>query len=228
MIHREQYFNLVREQPDLFRNPPGQIIAILLDEREIQQAEAFVAERLASHGLPAEWAQVGIAYQDQYLLILRDAVRFPDGALGTYIRAVPPTSGAPGIIALPVYQGHVILLRHFRHGTRTWHWEIPRGFGEAGASAESNARRELEEEIGATVSRMISLGSATLDTDSSGAPDEYFLAEISAYGSPEIAEAITDVRAVPLGDFDRMVRTGEINEGYTLVAYARAKAMALI
>lgn len=228
MIHPDKYFTLVEEYPELFVNPPGQIITILLDENEIRQAEAAVAERLAKRGLPPEWAQVGVTYQDQYLLMLRDAVRFPDGSLGTYIRAISPGRGAPGVIVLPACKGQIVLVRHFRHGTRTWHWEIPRGFGEAGASPEENARRELEEEIGAAPTQVVSLGSVNLDTDSSGLPDEMFYADIASYGQPELAEAITELRAVPVHEFERMVRDGEINEGYTLAAYARAKAKGLL
>lgn len=228
MIGRDQYFALAQERQDLFINPPGEIITILLDEDEIQQAEATVAERLSKRGLPPEWAQVGIAYQDQYLMLLRDAVRFPDGSLGTYIRAIPPAGGAPGVIILPVFQGNVVLVRHFRHGVRTWHLEVPRGFGEAGLTPEENARRELEEEIGAEAIQITSLGPLNLDTDSSGAPDQLFYAEIASYGQPEAAEAISDLRVVSMSEFERMIRDGEISEGYTLAAYARAKAYGLI
>lgn len=228
MIRRDDYFALAHERPELFTNPDGEIITILLDEEEIKQAEEVVAAKLSQRNLPADWAQVGIAYQDQYLLMLRDAVRFPGGALGTYIRAVAPSGGAPGVIAIPVYQGQVVLLRHFRHGTRSWNWEIPRGFGEPGSTPEQNARRELEEEIGATVTRVVSLGTVTLDTDSSGPPDGYFLAEISAYTQAELEEGISALRLVSFADFERMIREGEISEGYTLAAYARAKALGLM
>ena len=228
MIGRDEYFALVRERQELFINPPGEVITILLDEDEIQQAEAAVAERLTRRGLPPEWAQVGIAYQDQYLMLLRDAVRFPDGSMGTYIRAIPPVGGAAGVIVLPVFQGNVVLLRHFRHGARTWHWEVPRGFGEANSTPEENARRELEEEIGAKVLRIISLGPLTLDTDSTGVPDQLFYAEIESYGQLEAAEAISALSVVSISEFERMIRDGEISEGYTLAAYARAKAHGLM
>lgn len=228
MSIRDRYFALVAERPELFVNPPGPSIKILLDEDEIREAEATVAERLAGRGLPAEWARVGIAYQDQYLLILRDAVRFPNGALGTYIRAVSPNGGAPGVVTLPVYDGNVVLIRHFRHGSRTWHWEIPRGFGEAGSTPEDNARRELEEEIGATGIQLTSLGPVNMDSDASGPPDEMFYAEIGSYGRPEVAEGISDLRVVSQGEFQRMICAAEITEGYTLAAYARAKALELL
>lgn len=228
MIERQKYFSLAHDRPELFVNPPGKIITILLDESEIQAAEEAVAARLAKRNLPTEWAQVGVAYQDQYLMLLRDAVRFPDGSLGTYIRAIPPDGGAPGVVVLPVYQGNVILVRHFRHGARAWYWEIPRGFGEAGSTPEENARRELEEEIDAKITRVIALGPVNLDTDSSGSADELFYAEVASYGQPETAEGIATLHVVSMKEFERMIRDGEIMEGYTLAAYARAKAYGLI
>src|SRR5437879_337758 len=149
-----------------------------------------MAQRLKPKHLPTEWAQVGIAYQDQYRMILRDAVRFPNGLLGTYVRIV--RDGAPGVITLPVYQGQVLLIRHFRHATRTWHLEIPRGFGTKGLTSEENAKRELEEEIGAKPSRLISLGQIYPNTGMTSECNELFFAEVESYGNVEIEEAITD------------------------------------
>src|SRR2546421_371902 len=112
--------------------------------------------------MPVEWAQVGIAFEDQYAMILRDAVRFPAGSLGTYIRMV--RKGTPGVIVFPIYQKQVLLIRHFRHATRTWHIEIPRGFGMKDLSSEESARRELREEIEATISCLVPLGRIYPDT----------------------------------------------------------------
>src|SRR6185312_2069263 len=146
--HRQAYLAFAARHPDLFENPDGAIFTILLDEHEIDEVEEGARGRLHAKGMPEEWAQVGIAYEDQYLFILRDAVRFPDGSTNTYIRVVDPEGGAHGVIVLAMHQGNVLLLNHFRHATRRWHLEIPRGFGEPGLSGEENARRELEEEIG--------------------------------------------------------------------------------
>src|SRR5579885_381339 len=140
------YFALVEARPELFQNPPGGGYVILLDEKDIGEAETQMAERLKSVGKPIEWARVGIAYQDQYLLLLRDAVRYPDGSLGTYIRSVDQYPGMVGVVILPMYKGQVLLIRHFRHATRTWHLELPRGFGQS-LKTEDDARRELYEEI---------------------------------------------------------------------------------
>src|SRR5258708_21557996 len=79
------YFAFAQEHPELFVNPPQGGFTILLEEKEIQEVEAQMKQKLAARGLPVAWSQVGIVYQDQHGRILRDAVRFPGGALGTYI-----------------------------------------------------------------------------------------------------------------------------------------------
>ncbi len=229
--HRQAYLAFAARHPDLFENPEGAIFTILLDEHEIDQVEEGARGRLRAKGMPEEWAQVGIAYQDQYLFILRDAVRFPDDSTNTYIRVVDPEGGAHGVIVLAMHQGNVLLLNHFRHATRRWHLEIPRGFGEPGLSGEENARRELEEEIGssaASITRLILLGGAYPDTGAGTELDDMFLAEVSDYQRPDKNEAISEIRPVPIAQFEEMIRTGEIADGYTLTAYALAKAKGLL
>src|SRR6266498_2317200 len=78
----EEYLTFAKSHPKLFTNPPEGSFTILLEEEEIRRVEQFMGEKLKTKGLPSEWAHVGIAYRDQYVLLLRDAVRFADGSLG--------------------------------------------------------------------------------------------------------------------------------------------------
>lgn len=226
MSHLEDYLAFAKAHPDLFVNPLEGGFTILLDENEIHEAEAQMVQHLEAGNQLPEWARVGIAYQDQYLLLLRDAVRFPDGPLGTYIRFVNPFPGIIGVAVLPIYQEQVLLIRHFRHATRTWHIEIPRGFGIESIS-EENARRELKEEIGASVTRLVPLGNTYPDTGMSSNYVALFYAEVESYGMPEAKEAITDILVTTLVEFERMIRDNEIMDGFTLAAYARAKILGL-
>src|SRR6266436_6361592 len=99
------YLAFAKAHQALFVNPPQGGITILLNEDEIREAEKQETQRLEAQGLPAEWARVGIAYRDQYILLLRDAVRFPDGSLGTCIRSVDEHEHAPGVVVFPLHQG---------------------------------------------------------------------------------------------------------------------------
>ena len=227
MTDRAGYLALVRARPELFRNPEGAAFTILLDEAEIHQAEAHVAGQLAEFGAPKQWAEVGVAFRDQYVLLLRDAVRFADGSLGTYIRMVPPENSFQGVVILPVWQGQVLLIRHFRHATRAWHLEVPRGFG-MDADARVSARRELAEEIGASDIELTELGEIYADAGASSSAVALFYAEVGSYGTPELHEGITAILPTPLSEFEGMIAEGELKDGYLLATYARAKARNLI
>jgi ADP-ribose pyrophosphatase len=224
---RADYFALVSARPELFRNPEGAGFVILLDEADISQAEAQTAGQLTKFGAPKEWAEVGVAFRDQYVLLLRDAVRFADGSLGTYIRTVAPQNSFQGVAILPVWRRQVLLIRHFRHATRAWHLEIPRGIGTA-PDAEVTARRELAEEIGASGIKIRGLGETYPDTGAGSSAVALFYAEVDSYGTPEIHEGITAILPTPLAEFERMIADGELSDGFLLAAYARAKARNLI
>ena len=116
-----EYLAFAKAHPARFVNPSQGGFTILLREDEIREVEAFMAQKLQAKEMPTEWSRVGIVYQDQYGMILRDAVRFPGGALGTYIRFIGNVEGYPGAIVLPLFQKQVLLVRRFRHATRTWH-----------------------------------------------------------------------------------------------------------
>lgn len=221
------YLALASSRPELFRNPPGAAFEILLEETEIHQAEVRMAGLLRQVGAPAEWAQVGVAFSDSFVLILRDAVRFADGSLGTYLRSVPPEGSFPGVVVLPIWQGHVLLVRHFRHATREWHLELPRGFGTDPETSQS-ARRELVEEIGAAEIQLSELGEAYPDTGIGSSRVAFFAAAIGSFGQPEKLEGITDIVPTPVAEFERMIRDGELTDGFLLAAYGMAKARNLI
>ena len=224
---RAEYRRIAAANPGLFANPAGAAFEILLEESDILDAEAHMASRLSAAGAPAEWANVGVAFRDQYTLILRDAVRFADGSLGTYIRMINPVPGSVGVVILPVWRGKVLLIRHFRHATRKWHIEIPRGFGSSGSKWD-DARRELLEEIGGTEVSLTDLGEMYPDTGAGSGKVALFYAEMESYGRPEEIEGIAEILPTPIQDFEQMIRDGDLDDGYLLAAYARAKTRMLI
>jgi ADP-ribose pyrophosphatase len=224
---RQQYLELARSRPELFYNPPGAAFHILLSESEIDQAEASMADRLRRKGVPAEWATVGVVFRDQYLFILRDAVRYSDGSLGTYIREVDLDPRYLGVVILPVWSGNVLLIRHFRHATRRWHLEIPRGFGSAEAVEES-AMRELAEEIGASGVTLTALGEIYPDSGATNGRVALFYAAVTAFDKPETLEGIDEILPTPTAEFEQMISQSELDDGYLLAAYGRAKARGLI
>jgi ADP-ribose pyrophosphatase len=225
---RERYEQIASERPYLFSNPPGASFEILFNPELVAAAEGDEEERLTAKGRPAAWSQTGVVYEDPYTMILRDAVRCPDGTLGTYSRSTP-TRGSAGSVVLPLLDGSIVLLRQFRHATRRWHLEIPRGFGEVGVSPEDQASRELLEEIGARASELISLGPFNSNTGAATDQAELFLAVISDVGRPQTSEGIEEIRIFPPEQVARLIagtgtggQTELITDSFTIGAFTRA------
>jgi ADP-ribose pyrophosphatase len=223
-----EYLALARSHPALFSNPVQGGYLILLEPSEIQAAEVQQRERLRAEGLPEEWATVGIVCQDQYMLLVRDAVRYQNGLLGTYIRYLDVEASPPTVAILPLFHGEVLLIRHFRHATRDWHWELPCGGGEANTSDESSAHRELAEEISGVASRLHSLGHIHPALGMSAERIELFYADLESYGKVDPVEAIAEVKSVSIDEFRRMIREGEITDTVTIAAYTRAALLGLL
>ncbi|GLY21425.1 NUDIX hydrolase [Micromonospora sp. NBRC 101691] len=217
----EQYAELRERQPAYFVNPPDAAVYILHEPEEVAAAERAKAESLRKRGLPPEWSRVGVAYQDEYVTLIRDPVRFSDGSLGTYIRSMPG-GDADGVVLLPVLDGAVVLVEHFRHAVRGWQLEAPRGFGEAGVPAVEQAARELREELGAVPTRVVDLG--LLHPDAGTATDRVhlYLVEIAELGPLDAVEGIRAARTYPPEKVGELIRDGVVSDGFTIAAWTRA------
>ncbi len=226
-MNKEDYFSFANTHPELFVNPSKGGFTILLNEEEIREAEASLKESLKKRCLPTEWAEVGIAYEDLWGIVLRDAVRFPDGSLGTYYRLVS-TNNIPGVVVLPYYQERIILVHRFRYATRAWHLEVPIGSGIGELSGRELAEKELREEIGATVTRMISIGCMEAGPGLASESAEIFYADIEAYKGPNRDAGIDELLFVTLSEFERMIRENEITDLFTVIAYIKAKSRGIL
>ncbi|MBI3445198.1 MAG: NUDIX hydrolase [Magnetospirillum sp.] len=220
-----RYRQLLTERPDLFAGAADGI-RILLDEAEIKAAQRHVAALNRKKGLPAAASSVGVLVEDSYILGLRDAVRFPDGSLGTHNRVVYANSRGVGILGL--YLGDIILVRIFRHAVGKWILEIPRGSVERGDGLEDTARREVAEEIGGTVASLVRLGKSVCDTSLSDGGLDLYLAELSGIGAPQLSEGIGAVVAVSPSRFAEMALAGEIEDGHALSAFCLARLRGLV
>lgn len=216
----DRYRDLVRRRPDAFHNPDPDGIVILTDPAEILDAEAAIKERYRTKGHPEDWAECAIYYEDPWMYLVRDVVRFPDGGIGTYHHIILK-GGADGVVVLPLLDGKIVLLRHFRNGARKWSWEIPRG-GPKAVDPVENATEELVEEIGADVVDIRRLGQLHNNNGMITEAMHIYVATLRSIGASNLAEGIDRVRLVERDDLAAMIRDGDIEDCHTVHAFSLA------
>jgi ADP-ribose pyrophosphatase len=223
-----RYLDLARAHPDQFATPAGGA-TIALDPSEIARIEGVVGDRLVARGLPRDWASVGIHYEDPYLFVLRDAITYADGTDIIHHRiGRPGFTDTSGVAVLPVMAGRVLLLRHFRHATRSWQFEIPRGMVEPGATPEETAVAELGEEMGAQAETLTRMAPLHTSTALGGAVVVLFHAVVARFGAPQTSEGIAGIEAVAVDVLEAMICDGRITDSCTLAAVLHARLRGLI
>ncbi|MBI3236939.1 MAG: NUDIX hydrolase, partial [Chlamydiales bacterium] len=101
----------------------------------------------------------------------------------------------PGVAVLPVLpSGQIVLNLNYRHATRSWELELPRGALNPQETIEAAALREVKEETGLIASSLIFLGSMAPDTGVLSSIIPVFIGKITAKedSNPEYSEAIAD------------------------------------
>lgn len=108
----------------------------------IKQSDLLEQNGLQEHTLNSEQVYTG-----DYLKVLRDTVRLPNGATST--REYLKHPGA--VMIIPVFDnGDVLVERQFRYPMRQVFVEFPAGKKDAGEAPLATAQRELLEETGYT------------------------------------------------------------------------------
>ncbi|MBN0044594.1 NUDIX hydrolase [Streptomyces actuosus] len=235
-----RYEALRRAVPEWFSNSPGGI-DVLTDRALERRArrEVTLARHTGRGRFGALRARLraalrpvpsGVVSAGPYVWHLRDPVRFPDGRLGLYDRLLPPPEASPGVVVLPLLgaEGDVVLIEHYRHATRSRHWEVVRGFGDPGATAEQNVARELEEEIGTTPAKVTPLGAVHPDTGLCAHRVELYAARIEHVGALDAGEAIDRAITVTPDEAEAMAADGRITCGFTLAVLYRARLAGLL
>jgi ADP-ribose pyrophosphatase len=223
----DRYRALLASRPALARNPAGGI-TLVYDPAETARIEAQMADRFSAQGLPREWARAGIFYEDPYIILLRDAVIFPDGKPGLYHRVIARHDDPTGVAVLGRYDGKLVLVRHFRHPSRAWHLEIPRGAVDAGEDPRQVAHLEISEEIGGTIGSLVRLG--LLHGASALMCHSVVLvyAELESIGTPALGEGIAEILLVSPAELERMIADGVITDSFTVAAAYHARLRGLL
>lgn len=169
-----RYLSLFKEKGEIF-GPLGKWqnaeIEIITNPDQIHKIQNQMRLRLIGNGYAESdaetWSRVGIIAEDSYWLWIRDAVIFPSGVPGTYDRLMWKSGldGPPAVAILPLLSTKKVVVNvHYRHATRSWELELPRGRRKTGESWEKAAMRELREETGYHTSKCTYLATLTPDT----------------------------------------------------------------
>lgn len=236
MHSRERYFELKDIRPEWFVNSPGGY-EILFQENEMDAAEDASWNRLQNtrkkhpelSRASIDWVRVGVVVETQYLLLIRDAVRFPGGALGTYERVLNRPEVGPGAAVL--VQGsdnRILLLNQHRHALRRFVIEAPRGFAQPEEDGLATAVREVAEEMQGIVKKSDYLGSVTPDSGLMSHMVQLVHAEVETYGEVERQEAIEGIISLSVEELHQKIAHDEIVDGFTLALYAKAVAKGII
>ena len=153
----------------------------------------------------------GIVYEDPYILVIKDPVTFPGGRRGSYVRIVDQSQlkGGSGTVIVPIVDQHVVFVNLFRHATRQWEWELPRGYLDPGMTAEANAIKETHEEIGIEPEQVEMIGRVKPNTGLLSTDASVFVAHLPSDCRNQLKgqteESIRDIAVVPFTEIDAFV-----------------------
>jgi ADP-ribose pyrophosphatase len=203
----EKYLHYLDKYPDTL-GPWGDSekgeIEIIKDPKKIQEIECRTGRK------------IGVIAEDNYWIWINDAVRFPNGHESAYGRMLWRQSlfGTTGVAVMPILpNGKIVLNRNFRHATRSWEYELPRGGVNVGESVEAAARREVKEETGMVIEDLIFLGNIMPNSGSFNTVDPVFMAKVVRQEHPEQedSEAIAAVEAFTVEEIKKGFKDGYLS-----------------
>lgn len=216
---KENYRKLMQDVPEYFIGTAEETpIRILTDCEDISKLEQELE------------TEIGIVYEDKYIYLLRDGVVFPNGVRGTYIRLLPKNVGSAAAV-LVLVDGKILLMSHYRHSLRKHMWEIPRGFGEKGLTAEENVQKEMKEEIGLEGGKVQFLGHVCPDSGLQCSQVSVYAVEFSGeqkFMKNDEEEAIDEYWLASVEEVKELVQKGELEDGFTLSALALAMMKGMV
>lgn len=204
----QKYCTLIKARPEAFRNNGS--IDIITD---INKVEKFVE---------ATGKKVGVIYYSSYNLWVVDLVKSGDRYY-TYERLLPAVERG-AVVTIPKFGEKYVLLKQYRHALRDYQYAFPRGFGEKGIAAESNAGKEIAEELGTSVVKSKFLGQVIADSGCCGNSVDIYVCDIL---EPQIQmgyEGIQGMVVIEESELKQWIGSGKITDGFTLSAWALLQA----
>ncbi|WP_150127384.1 NUDIX hydrolase [Agrobacterium sp. RAC06] len=137
-----------------------------------------------------------VVYENEFVTVFDDVVKFPSGKNGTYFRY--RWKAPHGVAIVPIHGCDVILIQNYRYAEKSLSIEVPQGFGCFGRTPQEDASRELFEETGLTAQKFEQLLVLGADFKTF-----VFVAEIDDLAqvsnqNAEVSESISSYRRIPI------------------------------
>lgn len=206
----EKYFELMRRFPENFENSKGCVIPIVKKLDQIIEFEKETGQ------------QIGVLFEDNFFIMVRDLVAPQKGNLFGYDRLMEKNVKSAAVI-LPITENNeIVLMKVFRHASRTYSYEVPRGFGRIDMDSTENAKEELSEELNCDVKELTFMGKVHCNTGMTGSAVAVYLAKVSNIeGSQYGYEGITKYYLLSMEKMSELIQKGSITDGFTLSAWAK-------
>jgi ADP-ribose pyrophosphatase len=156
-----------------------------------------------------------VVYEGDFIRVLKDNVRLPDGSVSTREHITHP--GAVAVLAL-LDNGNLLLERQFRYAPQREFIELPAGKIDQGEELLVCAQRELLEETGYAAGEWTHLATVWPCIGYANERMEYFLARGLVHHGRNLDDGeFLEVFELSLPEAMDWVRQGRINDSKTLV-----------
>ena len=169
-----------------------------------------------------------IAFENRWIRLREDSVRYPDGTTGPYAFIERPRYA----IVAAIEDGHVWMVEQWRHPLGARCWELPMGVAPGGDATpiEEAARLELREETGVTAACWREIGRLNPAPALLSQTGVAFLATGLTLGAPapEATEQDLVARPWPVGDVIAAILDGRIRDAATVATFGLMRLRELI
>lgn len=208
MIEIEKYLELYKKIPHHFKY--NKEINIVSDKAEL-----------------VEYAnknncKLGVVFENDYFSLVVDLIENSSGKRYTYARIINRNE-YNGVVIIPLLNNRIIFLKQFRHGTREYEIELPRGFSDGDKTAQGNAENEIFEELGVSTTKIAYLGNVVSNTGLSGGLVHIFICEIESVGNLSVDEGIKETIQLSLLEAEEYIKQNRIRDCFTLSAICKLK-----
>lgn len=203
MYEIDKYLEYYKSRPKLFSY--NENINIIIDEAELNKYALI-------HN-----CKLGVVFENDYFSLIVDLIENVKGVRYTYARIIN-RNPYNGVVIIPILGNKIVFLKQFRHGTREYEIELPRGFAEKTKTINENAENEIYEELGVCAEKIEYLGNIVSDSGLSGGVVHIFVCEILKTGKLSADEGIKTTLQYTISEVEVLINKNLIRDCFTLSA----------